>query len=105
MINKKTKENIIIILFLAPALLIFIIFILYPVFNTIYLSFYSWKGIYGSTLNFVGFDNYIMVLKSDHFYKALLNSLYFLIGGFVILMPLSFLLALLITSKLQYTKL
>ena len=105
MINKKTKENIIIILFLAPALLIFIIFILYPVFNTIYLSFHSWKGIYGSTLNFVGFDNYIMVLKSDHFYKALLNSLYFLIGGFVILMPLSFLLALLITSKLKYTKL
>lgn len=105
MINKKTKEYIIIALFLAPALLIFIIFILYPVFNTIYLSFHSWKGIYGSNLNFVGFSNYIKVLKSDHFYKALLNSVYFLIGGFVILMPLSFLLALLITSKLKYTKL
>lgn len=105
MINKKRKENIIIALFLAPALLIFIIFILYPVFNTIYLSFHSWKGIYGSNLNFVGFYNYIKVLKSDHFYKALLNSVYFLIGGFVILMPLSFLLALLITSKLKYTKL
>lgn len=105
MINKKIKEYIIIALFLAPALLIFIIFILYPVFNTIYLSFHSWKGIYGSNLNFVGFSNYIKVLKSDHFYKALLNSVYFLIGGFVILMPLSFLLALLITSKLKYTKL
>ena len=38
-INKKRKENIIIALFLAPSLLIFMIFILYPVFNTIYLSF------------------------------------------------------------------
>lgn len=104
-INKKRKENIIITLFLAPSLLIFMIFILYPVFNTIYLSFHSWKGIYGSNLLFVGFDNYIRVLKSEHFYKALLNSLYFLIGGFIILMPLSFLLALLITSKLKYTKL
>lgn len=104
-INKKRKENIIIALFLAPSLLIFMIFILYPVFNTIYLSFHSWKGIYGSNLLFVGFDNYIRVLKSEHFYKALLNSLYFLIGGFIILMPLSFLLALLITSKLKYTKL
>lgn len=104
-INKKRKENIIIALFLAPSLLIFMIFILYPVFNTIYLSFHSWKGIYGSNLIFVGFDNYIRVLKSEHFYKALLNSLYFLIGGFIILMPLSFLLALLITSKLKYTKL
>lgn len=105
MINRKRKENIIIALFLAPSLLIFTIFILYPVFNTIYLSFHSWKGIYGSNLIFVGFDNYIRVLKSEHFYKALLNSLYFLIGGFAILMPLSFLLALLITSKLKYTKL
>lgn len=104
-INKKRKENIIIALFLAPSLLIFMIFILYPVFNTIYLSFHSWKGIYGSNLLFVGFDNYIRVLKSEHFYKALLNSVYFLIGGFIILMPLSFLLALLITSKLKYTKL
>lgn len=104
-INKKRKENIIIALFLAPSLLIFMIFILYPVFNTIYLSFHSWKGIYGSNLIFVGFDNYIRVLKSEHFYKALLNSVYFLIGGFIILMPLSFLLALLITSKLKYTKL
>ena len=104
-INKKRKENIIITLFLAPSLLIFMIFILYPVFNTIYLSFHSWKGIYGSNLLFVGFDNYIRVLKSEHFYKALLNSVYFLIGGFIILMPLSFLLALLITSKLKYTKL
>lgn len=104
-INKKRKENIIITLFLAPSLLIFMIFILYPVFNTIYLSFHSWKGIYGSNLIFVGFDNYIRVLKSEHFYKALLNSVYFLIGGFIILMPLSFLLALLITSKLKYTKL
>ena len=103
--NRKRKENIIIALFLAPSLLIFTIFILYPVFNTIYLSFHSWKGIYGSNLIFVGFDNYIRVLKSEHFYKALLNSLYFLIGGFAILMPLSFLLALLITSKLKYTKL
>lgn len=105
MVNRKRKENIIIALFLAPSLLIFTIFILYPVFNTIYLSFHSWKGIYGSNLIFVGFDNYIRVLKSEHFYKALLNSLYFLIGGFAILMPLSFLLALLITSKLKYTKL
>lgn len=105
MINKKIKDNIIIALFLAPSLLVFIIFILYPVLNTIYLSFHNWKGIYGSNLIFVGFDNYIRVLKSEYFYRALLNSVYFLIGGFVILMPLSFLLALLITSRLKYTKL
>lgn len=103
--NKKTKDTIIIILFLAPAVFLFLGLIIYPVFDTIFLSFHSWKGIYGSPLKFVGLQNFITVLKSESFYKALLNSFCFLVGGFLILMPLSFLLALLITSKLRYTKL
>lgn len=103
--NKKRKDTFIIILFLAPALIIFFGLIIYPVLNTIYLSFFSWKGIFGSPLKFVGLNNFINVLKSPSFFKALLNSFYFMIGGFLILMPLSFILALLITSKLRGTKL
>lgn len=103
--NKKRKDTFIIILFLAPALIIFFGLIIYPVLNTIYLSFFSWKGIFGSHLKFVGLNNFINVLKSPSFFKALLNSFYFMIGGFLILMPLSFILALLITSKLRGTKL
>ena len=103
--NKKRKDTFIIILFLAPALIIFFGLIIYPVLNTIYLSFFIWKGIFGSPLKFVGLNNFINVLKSPSFFKALLNSFYFMIGGFLILMPLSFILALLITSKLRGTKL
>lgn len=104
MVKKKISSNITIILFLAPALILFTMFILYPVCNTIYLSFHSWKGIYGSPVNFVGLKNYAQVLTSADFWRSLLNSLFFMIGGFVILMPLSFGLALLITSKLKGTK-
>ncbi len=104
MVKKKISSNITIILFLAPALILFTMFILYPVCNTIYLSFHSWKGIYGSPVNFVGLKNYSQVLTSADFWRSLLNSLFFMIGGFVILMPLSFGLALLITSKLRGTK-
>lgn len=105
MVKKKFSSNITIILFLAPALILFTMFILYPVCNTIYLSFHSWKGIYGSPVEFVGLKNYAQVLTSADFWRSLLNSLFFMIGGFVILMPLSFGLALLITSKLRGTKL
>lgn len=102
--KKKFSSNFTIILFLAPALILFAMFILYPVCNTVYLSFHSWKGIYGSPVNFVGLKNYGQVLTSADFWRSLLNSLFFMIGGFVILMPLSFGLALLITSKLRGTK-
>lgn len=103
--KKQLASRINIIIFLAPAMLLFILFILYPVCNTIYLSFHNWKGIYGSPMTFAGLTNYKQVLQNDAFWRSLLNSFYFMLGGFFILMPLSFALALLITSKLKGTKL
>ncbi len=103
--KKQLASRINIVIFLAPAMLLFILFILYPVCNTIYLSFHNWKGIYGSPMTFAGLTNYKQVLQNDAFWRSLLNSFYFMIGGFFILMPLSFALALLITSKLKGTKL
>jgi len=103
--KKKMKDRIIITIFLLPALIIFFSLIVYPVCNTIYLSFVSWKGIWGAPKKFVGLSNFIKVLGSGSFWNAMLNSFYFIIGGFVVLMPLSFGLALLITSKLKATKL
>lgn len=101
----KRNNSIIITLFLAPALLIFLSLVIYPIINTVYLSFYSWKGIYGTPLKFVGLSNFINVFTSKSFWNSMLNSFYFLIGGFLILMPISFILALLVTSKLKGTKL
>lgn len=102
--NKKIKNNIIIILFLLPALILFTLFVLYPVFDTFALSLHRWKGIYGSPRIFVGFQNYREVLGSKRFIISMWNAIKFMIGGFIVLMPLSFSLALLITSKLKGTK-
>ena len=94
----------VIVLFLLPALVLFMSFIAYPVFNTIVLSFQSWRGIYGAPRDFVGIANYVRVLQSENFWNALLNSVYFMIGGFGVLLPLSFGLALLITSNMRGKK-
>lgn len=102
--KKRRSSKTTIILYLAPAVILFVMFILYPVINTIYLSFNSWKGIYGSPVNFVGLTNYKQVLQNEAFWKSLLNSFFFMVGGFCVLMPLSFGLALIITSKLRGTK-
>lgn len=104
-VNKnKTKDRILIVAFLLPALLLFFGLILYPVCNTVFLSFHSWKGIYGSPKEFVGFHNFAKVLSDRSFWNAMKNAVYFMIGGFVVLLPLSFGLALLVTSKLKGTK-
>lgn len=89
------------ILLLAPALLLFVIFLLNPLLQAIIMSFYKWKGIAGSTMTFVALDNYLATLKDRNFWLALRNSLFFMLGGFLILMPLSFTLAWIITSKMK----
>ena len=102
--TRKAKDLGIIILFLAPALLLFLGFVIYPVGNTFVLSFKEWKGIFGAPKFFVGITNYLRVLSSKSFWNSMLNILYFIIGGFFVLMPLAFGLALLITSKLRGTR-
>ena len=88
---------------MLPALTLLAVYIIYPIISTLILSFQTWKGIYGAPKEFAGFANYLKVLKSDTFWNALLNSFYFMVGTFLVLMPLSFGLALLVTSKLKFT--
>ncbi len=103
--KKSDKQNLVIIAFLLPSLLLFTGFVLYPVLDSVWLSFHRWKGIFGAPKVFIGLQNYQDVLSSKRFWVAMLNAGKFMVGGFVVLMPLSFALALLITSKLKGTKL
>ncbi|MGB4405543.1 MAG: sugar ABC transporter permease [Sphaerochaeta sp.] len=101
--SKKLRDYILSFTFLLPALLLLAVFILYPVFSTLRLSFNSWRGIFGVPLKYVGLENYDQVLTSSTFWNAMLNSGYFMVGTFLILMPLAFMLGLLVTSKLRGT--
>lgn len=97
------KDFMISVLFLAPAVLICCVFIIYPVADTFTLSFQKWNGMFGVAKEFIGVENYVKIFKDKLFWNAMLNSVYFMIGGFVVLMPLAFGLALLITSKIRGT--
>lgn len=89
------------LLILIPGILLTIIFVIYPVIRTAILSFESWNGVANAPKNFVGISNYISVFTSPKFWLGMRNSLFFIIGGFLILMPASFLMALLVTSKVK----
>lgn len=91
-------------LFVLPGVAVTVMFVIYPVISTFWLSLNEWNGVGGVALKWVGLNNYIQVLSSGKFWNSMVNALYFMIGGFVVLMPLAFGMALLVTSKIKGTK-
>ena len=81
-VNNKSKKfshetSIRAIIFIAPAFIVLFIFILYPVFETVRLSFYDKFG-----RDFVGLYNYIWALKDPEFRRGILNNL-----GWLLVVP------------------
>lgn len=72
-------------LYLAPGFLIYLVFVLYPVFETIRTSFYRWDG-FSQDREFIGFSNYLALLKDTQFLTALSHNLVFII--FYSLLPI-----------------
>jgi raffinose/stachyose/melibiose transport system permease protein len=69
-------------LYLVPAALFSFSFVLWPLSQTVYLSFWNWNGL--STATWAGFDNYVKVLSRNETYMALSHSLVFLVTFCVI---------------------
>ncbi len=61
-------------LFLAPAAVIYVIFAVWPFFDSLILSFHEWNGF--SARTFIGLDNYITAFKDKTFLLAIKNSVY-----------------------------
>jgi ABC-type sugar transport system permease subunit len=84
------------ILFLAPALLVFFVFFIYPTSTSLWFSFTNWNGI-GKNYHFVGLDNYVnLFTNQDIFqtipttgYYALLNTLMLSVFGFLAALALN----------------
>ena len=64
-------------IFIAPAVIILVIFILYPVVETLRLSFFNKTG-----FEFVGIKNYVWAAKDPEFKRAILNNL-----GWLLVVP------------------
>ena len=89
------------IILLLPAFGLYCAFLLYPIAQSVYMSFFKWKGIMNTPMIYAGVDNYRRVLIDPFFWNSMLNVFWFMAGGFLVLMPLAFGLALVITSKLR----
>jgi len=82
--------------FLLPAVLFFGVYVVYPILDSIVLSFYDWDGMAERT--FVGLGNYRELFSSDAFHKALKNNVIWL-ALFMLAPPMGLAIALYLNQK------
>ncbi|GEN81397.1 carbohydrate ABC transporter permease [Actinotalea fermentans] len=84
----------------GPATLVFLTFVIFPVAMAAYYGFYKWSG-YGAPTDFIGFQNYITILKDPLFHDALKHNAFIVVMSLVLQGPVAIGLALLLNRKMR----
>ena len=96
---RRFQDTLTIFLFLLPALVLFLLFVIYPIFQSIYYSLFDWKG-FGPAEDFVGLENFKNILSDKVFMIALRNALLLIVFSIGIQLPLSLMLAVMVGRDL-----
>lgn len=86
-ITKRSRLTI--LLFVLPALLVYLIWVIYPIISAIWMSMLKSDTLHSS--HFAGLENYISVFESSLFWKSLKISLIFIVFTTVFQVVLGFL--------------
>jgi len=84
-------------MFLAPAIILFLLFTAYPIISSLLLSFQKLEG---GVYVFTGLSNYTRLMQDSVFFEALKNTFIFLLIQVPIMLGLALLLANALNSKL-----
>ncbi|AIQ70012.1 carbohydrate ABC transporter permease [Paenibacillus graminis] len=95
--NKSLRNPLVFTLFILPALLLFLIFFIYPIFSSLYYSLTSWNGV-SDTVKFTGLNNFEKALGDDRFWISVKNNGWFILFSVFIQVPLIVLFSLLIAN-------
>lgn len=85
-------------LLLGPALILFTLFVVIPVFQAAFFSLYKWNGL-GPLSDFRGLVNFNRLLQNKIFHKALINNGIIIIVSLIFEIPLALFAALIISRK------
>lgn len=98
--TRRLQGRMTIVLFLLPALALFLIFLVYPIFQSVYYSLFNWKG-FGPAVDFVGLDNFKRILTDQVFLKSVGHGLLIVVLSLSIQLPLALALALMMGRSLR----
>ena len=88
---KRNQRKLMPWLFLMPGILLFAVYVLWPIMSSISISLYQWDGL--SPATYVGLENYIELMDDEEFYTALWNNVRWLVC-FMAAVPIGLALAL-----------
>jgi len=92
----KKDEIIWLILFITPAISLFLLFFIIPILFLFITSFTNWDGI---SADFIGIDNYVKLLNNKTFIRSIINNLYWCFTAAFITVPLALIIALLLAHR------
>lgn len=98
------KNKAMIILFTAPAVIMFLIVFLYPILRTIVMSFFHIEGVTDavSKWSFTGINNYFRLFQTQLFRISMWNLFRIWLVGGIIVMSLALLFAVILTSGIRF---
>ena len=96
---KNIKRNLGIIIFILPALLLYVVFLIYPMSNSILLSLYKWNG--ANAKVFIGFQNFLDLASDKVLLKSIWNTARYLVLNILFQMPIALILAMILCKKIK----
>jgi raffinose/stachyose/melibiose transport system permease protein len=94
-LTRQAKNRLTIIIFLLPAVVIFSVFIIYPIFRSAYFSLFDWNGL-GPATDFIGLDNFKKILTDKIFQTAVVNNLLIAVLSLAVQLPISLAIAIMV---------
>jgi raffinose/stachyose/melibiose transport system permease protein len=87
-------------LFLAPALVLYLLLVVAPIVQAIYYSAFDWNGL-GSLDDFVGLENFRRAFSDEVFVGALKHNGFFIALSLLLQLPFALAMALLLQARLR----
>lgn len=99
-LNKKSPKNNLINLMYMPAVVLFVIFVIYPFLDGVRISLTNWNG-YSQEYSYIGFSNYKSLLKDENVIIALKNTFLYGVGSTIIQQVIGLSYAVFLNSKFR----
>ncbi len=97
--RRRKRDYVTIALFLLPAIILFALFLIYPIFRSAYYSLFNWNGL-GPATKLVGLNNFKQILTDQVFLKAIENSIIIVVLSLAVQLPLALMLAIMVGRDL-----
>lgn len=85
-------------LFLAPGALMFLVYVLIPIAQSIWISFYDWDGL--GQAEWIGTANYVELVDDEAFYTSLKNNVIWLVL-YMLALPLGLMIAIFLNQNIR----